>query len=287
MPTFDSPGPVAISLTLVMGDVRIVATDRRDVVVGVRPANDTPKSQKVAEQTTVDFRDGRLTIRTPKDLASMFGRPGGVDVEIEVPAGSTLDGDTGMGDLVTEGRLGDCKFRCGAGRVRIGDTGRLDLTTGAGEVSVVNVDGDCTVSTGTGDIRVGRIAGSATVKTANGPIRVGELAKYAKLVSANGEIQIDRALGGLTAKTAAGAVRVRAAVRGDVEMQTAFGELEIGIPEGTAAWLDLDSATGGIRNGLDEAGGPGRTDEQVKIRARTKFGDIVIHRSETDRSEGE
>jgi DUF4097 and DUF4098 domain-containing protein YvlB len=278
MSTFDSPGPVAISLTLLMGNVRIVASDRTDTVVGVRPAGDSAKARKAAEQTTVDFRDGRLTVRTPKDLASLFGKPGGVDVDIEVPTGSSLDGDTGLGDLVVEGRLGACKFKTGLGALHLGDTGRLDLVTGFGEVSVVDVDGDAEVSTGMGSLRLGRIAGTATVKNSNGAIQVAEVARSARLVSSNGEIQVDRVLGALVAKTAWGAIRVREAVRGDIEVQTAFGELEIGIPEGTAAWLELDAA-GGVHNLLGEAAGPAETDEQVKIRARTRFGDIVIRRS--------
>jgi hypothetical protein len=61
-------------------------------------------------------------------------------------------------------------------------------------------------------------------------------------------------------------------------MLTSFGELEVGVPEGTAAWLDLDTASG-IRNTLDAASGPGDATDRVVIHARTRFGDILIHRS--------
>jgi len=115
-------------------------------------------------------------------------------------------------------------------------------------------------------------------------VRVGEVRKSARLTTSNGDIVVERTEGGLVAKAAHGAIRVREAKRGEVVLQTAFGELEVGIPEGTAAWLDLDIA-GGIHNTLDATGGPADADEQVRIRARTRWGDIVILR--TEGTEGE
>jgi DUF4097 and DUF4098 domain-containing protein YvlB len=278
MPTFDTPGPVAVTVTLAMGDVRVIASDRTDTVVDIRPASGSAKSQKMAEQTTVDHVDGRVTIRTPKGLALMLGRPGGVDVDILVPSGSRLEGDTGMGDLVVEGRLGACRFKSGMGALRLGDTGPLDVSTGFGEVSVVAVDGDADVVTGSGELRLGRVTGSATVKNSNGGVHVDEVGRGSRLTTSNGDISVGRVSGGVTAKTARGSIRVREAKNGDVVLQTALGEVEIGIPEGTAAWLDLQTQ-GIVHNSLTEAGGPADTDEQVKIRARTSFGDISIHRS--------
>ena len=36
---------------------------------------------------------------------------------------------------------------------------------------------------------------------------------------------------------------------------------------------------GKVRNDLDAAAGPAESDEKAEVRARTAFGDIVIHRS--------
>ena len=278
MPTFRSPEPVAVALDIAMGDVRITASEGEDTVVSVRPSSDSAKSVKLAEQTVVEFDSGRLIVKTPKQLTNLFGRPGSVDVDIQVPAGSSLDGHTGLGDLTTEGRLGAVRFRSGMGVMRIADTGPLTISTGAGDVSVVSVDGEAEVTTGTGHLRLGSISGTATVKNSNGEIRVGELAKGTRLTTSNGDILVERVLEGVLAKTARGSIRVREAVRGKVEMLTSFGELEIGIPEGTAAWLDLDTP-GGIHNALEAVEGPGDAAEKVVIHARTRFGDILIHRS--------
>jgi hypothetical protein len=279
MPTFDSPGPIAVAISLAMGDVRITAADRADTVVEVRPSDDHAKSVKAAEQTTVEFAHGRLTVKTPKSLSSYLGRPGGVDVDIQLPSGSSLEGDTGMGDLTTDGRLGAVRFRSGMGELRISDTDSLSVSTGAGNVSAVSVNGDADITTGIGELRVGAIAGTAVLKSSSGVIRVGQVTKPAQLVTSYGDIFIDSVLGGALAKTALGSIRVREARQGKIEMLTSLGTIEAGIPEGTSAWLDLDTPAT-IQNTLTAAGGPGDAAEQVRIRARTKWGDIVIRRSE-------
>jgi hypothetical protein len=64
-----------------------------------------------------------------------------------------------------------------------------------------------------------------------------------------------------------------------VVVETAAGELEIGVREGTAAWLDLVTRFGTVRNTLDAGGAPTPGDATATIRARTSVGDIVISRS--------
>ena len=61
MPTFDTPEPIALSLELGVGDVRIVASDRTDTVVDVQPSDPSKKSDVTAvEQTRVEYANGSL-----------------------------------------------------------------------------------------------------------------------------------------------------------------------------------------------------------------------------------
>ncbi|WP_329396200.1 hypothetical protein [Streptomyces melanogenes] len=57
---------------------------------------------------------------------------------------------------------------------------------------------------------------------------------------------------------------------------TAIGDLEVGIRESTAAWLDVNTRMGIVRNALSTADAPGTEDHTVEVRARTGLGDIVI-----------
>ncbi len=51
-----------------------------------------------------------------------------------------------------------------------------------------------------------------------------------------------------------------------------------GIPEGVAAWLDLDTKYGRVDNRLAAAERPRPGEPVVEVRARRGFGDITVRR---------
>jgi len=66
---------------------------------------------------------------------------------------------------------------------------------------------------------------------------------------------------------------------GDVVLTAASGGMQIGIPQGTVAWLDLHSQFGRVRNELESTAEPSTNDPRVKITAKTYNGDVVVHRA--------
>jgi len=280
--TFETVEPIAVTLSLNVADIRISAGERTDTVVTVTP-NDASKKGDVeaAEQTRIEFSGGRLLVKAPRSWKHYtllkFGRES-VHVSIELPAGSTLDGEAWVGDLSCSGRLGECRYTTGAGDIRLERAGPVDIKTGAGRVSVDLVEGRSEI-TGSGPMRLGEVQGPAVVKNQNGAIWIGLAAGDLRCSSANGDISVDRALGALEAKTANGDVHVGEVVRGMVALKTAYGRLEIGIREGTAALLDVSSSFGRVENSLSSSDGPQASDETVQLRAHTSYGDIVIRRS--------
>jgi DUF4097 and DUF4098 domain-containing protein YvlB len=280
MPTFDTPGPILTTIDIGSGHVFLSASDRADTVVDVRPSDESVVADvQVAEQTRVEMANGQVSVTAPKKtLRSLFGRPGSIDVVIELPTDSRIQAKM-WADVRSEGRLGESTFDTAAGSVRLDQTGRLKVRTAAGDVAVARSVGSSDVGTMSGKIRLGDVDGAAVVKTANGDITLGTVTGDVRVNTANGDITVDRALDALEAKTAYGSIRVGEVVRGSVSLQTAFGELELGVREGTAAWLDVSSDYGSVRSHLDETAAPGPSDEAVEVRARTRFGDIVIRRS--------
>jgi len=99
-----------------------------------------------------------------------------------------------------------------------------------------------------------------------------------RLNAANGSIAIDVAHASVVAKSANGDVRLGEVVRGSVVLETQLGDLEVGIREGTAAWLDVRAAAGKVHNALDAAAAPEPSAETVEVRARTAVGEIAIRR---------
>ncbi|MGH8990686.1 MAG: DUF4097 family beta strand repeat-containing protein [Acidimicrobiia bacterium] len=288
MPTFDTPGPISVAFEIAVGDVRIIAGERHDTVVEVRPSDASHEPDvRAAQQTRVEHAAGRLVVRTPKPRTmGLFGKVGSIDVTIELPAGSNVQGDAAKATLRATGRLGKCRIAAAAGEIQLDHTGPVDLSTSAGAIAVDCVAGNAQIRTASGQMRMREIQGSAVLKSANGDCWVGEIAGDLRVSAANGDISVDRAGGGVSANTANGDVRVGGLARGSVELTTARGGIEVGVDTGTAARLDVSTKFGTVRNELDTVAGPEPSDETVDVRARTAFGDIVIRRSAASRPAG-
>ena len=282
MPTFDTPEPISVTVEFGVGDLRIVASDRTDTMVEVRPSDPAKKADvTAAEQTRVEFAGGRLLIKAPKSWRQYTWRGGGesVDVQVELPAGSHLRGEAGVAALRCSGRLGECRYKTGIGDIQLDRAGAVQLRTGVGDITVERAGGDAELTTGSGSLRIDGIDGTAVVKNSNGDTWIGRVNGDLRVNAANGRISVDQASGAVAAKSANGDVRLGEVAHGAVLAQTAFGKVEIGIRDGVAAWLDLNTRYGTVRNDLDTADRPGAGEEAVEVRARTAFGDITIHRS--------
>lgn len=279
MPSFKTPEPISATVHLETGAVRIIAGDRADTVVEVRPADPSRDADvRAAERTDVTYAQGKLQVKGPRQR-SLFSKGASIVVEIALPSGSEVQGSSPMADLTAQGALGECRFRTSAGTLIVEEAGPVRLDTGFGDVSVARATGSAEITTGSGVVRLDAVEGTAVIKNSNGEIKVGDCADSLKARSSNGAITIGRARGDISARTAVGAIRVGEAVRGTVNLETAAGDLEIGIREGTAAWLDVKSRVGALRNELGAADAPAGTEETVQVRGRTALGDITIRRA--------
>ncbi|XVQ85925.1 DUF4097 family beta strand repeat-containing protein [Microbispora siamensis] len=299
--TFETARPILAVLDMATGTVRINASDRTDTVVEVRPSDELNDADvQAARHTQVDYADGRLLVRTGKEHAgsasgwglslgklvesptnwarSLLLGPGSVDVTIDLPADSRLDAKT-AGTLLCRGPLGEVTLTTSYGDIRVEQAGRIRVKSTYGDISVTRASGHAEVTTTHGSIHIGEVDGTAAVKTSHGAVRIREVTGELRLNSAHGDITVDRALAGVAAKTAYAGVRIGEAVSGSIVMETTGGGLDLGIREGTAAWLDVSSTYGTVDVSLDPSDDPGRTGPIVEVRTHTTYGDVVIHRS--------
>jgi DUF4097 and DUF4098 domain-containing protein YvlB len=281
MSNYETPEPISVTLELGVGDVRIAASDRTDTVVEVRPSDEADESDvKAAQQVRVDYTNGMLRVTGPKARGFDFSRKTrSVDVAIELPSGSQVSAEMQMGDIRCAGRLGECRLKTSAGNVRLERTGPLRLDTSAGHVTADGITGNAKISTGSGKVQIGEVEGTAVVKNSNGDTTIDAVTGDVQVRAANGDICVERAGAGVDAKTSNGSIRLGEVARGSVVLETAMGDLEIGIAEGTAARLAVNTGFGHMHNLLENATRPEETDETVEVRGRTSYGDITIHRS--------
>ena len=278
MPTFDTAEPISVTARVEAGSIQFTAGDRLDTVVEVRPRD--PRKDldvRTADQTEVAYAGGVLTVRTPK--SSLFGRTGTVDVTVELPTGSRIDMTGSWVQVLGEGRLGEVRVKTSSGDVRFDTTGPLQLTASHGSITVDRVGGLAEITTSSGSLRVGLVEGPAVLKNSHGTTTVDAATGELRVSGANGDIEIRRAEDSVTATTAHGTLRVAEVARGTVQLETSYGSIEIGIREGTAAWLDVSSGSGQVRNALTAADAPEQTEDTVKVHARTRHGNIDVRRA--------
>ncbi|WP_378733248.1 hypothetical protein [Nocardia brasiliensis] len=160
MPTFETPEPITVTVDVLSGNVRVIASDRTDTVVEVRPTDASKKADvRAATQTRVDYAVGTLTVKAPREWRTYtpFGGNPSIEVTIEVPTDSRLKATVGAGRLQGTGELGEC-----------------DLEIAAGDITVERPRGSVTAKAAKGDIRIGEAArGVLRLETAMGELAVG------------------------------------------------------------------------------------------------------------------
>ncbi|MFJ9811478.1 DUF4097 family beta strand repeat-containing protein [Streptomyces sp. NPDC101158] len=175
MQKFATAAPVTAVVEIPAGRIRFVATDRSDATVEVLPA-DSSKSRdtKAAEQVEVDFTDGVLRVATPAADSRILGDRGSVEVTVQLPAGSRVEGKAAAAELRGEGRLGDVVFEGAYRRIRLDETASLRLTATDGDVEVGRLGGPAEISTQRGAVRIAEaVRGTVALSTQSGDIHIG------------------------------------------------------------------------------------------------------------------
>lgn len=279
MPTFAAPAPVPVLVDVPFGNLHVVAAERDDVVVTVLPADPGSSGSVRAAQEVRVARDGEtVTITYPgswKQWVLPFAS-GTADVTVELPTGSDVRGKTGT--LLAEGRLGTVELTLSSGDAHVDEVGRLDLRVSAGSVVVGRVSGPASVRASAGSVRIRELAGDGRVRATNGTTLVESVTGSLEVAGAHGDIAIGRVRGSLTAKSAHAGIRVDRVESGSVTLSTSYGSIDVGVPEGTAAWLDVGSEHGSVRNLLTPADGPVEDQATAEIRASTGHGHVVVRR---------
>ena len=268
MPTFDTPEPISATI------------DRETTVVDVHPGDaSNAEDVKAAEQARIVCANAQLLVKAPKLRSwSLRSAGGSIYVTIELPAGSQVHGTAQLPDFHCCGRLGVCRIKSGLGRIQLDRAATLSLKSGIGDIGVERATGDAEVTVGSGDVRLGALDGSAVVKNSNGDTWIGVAGGDVRLSAANGSISVDVAHG-VSARSPRTATSGWATPRtGSVVLETKIGDLEVGIREGAAAWLDVSATAGKVHNALDAADTPEPLAETVEVRARTSAGEVVIRR---------
>ena len=275
MPTFTTPAPIAATIEVAGAQVRITATDRTDTVVLVEPIDAASrKDVKVAEKTTVEFAGGRLAVKT-----TVSGdKAGSVAITIELPTGSSLATYLAHSEVHADGSFGGCELHLASGRVQVDRVDALRADIASGEVAIGHVAGRADIDGGAFGMRIGEVEGAVALSNSGGRTWIGRAFGDVELSSASCDFDIDRADGNVTATTASGAIRIGRMAHGQAKLMNGSGNIEVGISETAAAHVDVVSERASVRDTVSPGGNPEPSDGTVSVHARTRHGDIVVHR---------
>ncbi|WP_330457724.1 DUF4097 domain-containing protein [Streptomyces sp. NBC_00820] len=174
MQKFDTPAPISAVLDIPAGRVQFIAADRTNTTVEVRPANPSKsRDVKTAEKTTVTCGDGVLRITAQAPDNKLLGPSGSVEVTVQLPAGSHVEGRTGGAELRGVGRLGDVVFEGAYRQIKIDEAASVRLTAHDGDIEVGRLNGPAQISTARGDISIAEATrGAVVLSTQSGDISV-------------------------------------------------------------------------------------------------------------------
>lgn len=266
MPSFETPGPVALDVDIPSGDVTVRTWDEPRVDVEVTPGRGDDASRQAAAETRVEVveRSGHheVVIKAPKREGrfGFLGRGPELDVSIRCPEGADLDLTSHSADLDVRGRLGDVVARSASGDATIADARSVSFTTASGDLSAGAITGSLNVKSASGDISVRSVGGTASAGSVSGDIRIGETDGVATANSVSGDIELEAAGNGARVNSVSGDVRVASR-------------------PGLALWIDVQSVSGSVSSDLDVGDTPEGEAESAELRIRTVSGDVRITRA--------
>jgi DUF4097 and DUF4098 domain-containing protein YvlB len=172
---FDTSTAISTVVTIPAGRIQVIAADRADATVEVRPIDATKnRDVEAAEQTKVDFSDGVLRVTAPGEKNQLFGPSGAIEVTVQLPAGSRVEAKTSAAEFRGVGRLGEVDFDGAHGTIKIDEAAGVRMTAHAGDITVGRLTGPAEISNQKGDITVAEAtSGAVVLRTEMGNVTVG------------------------------------------------------------------------------------------------------------------
>ncbi len=259
--TFDTPGPVTVTLDVASGDIEVTVVDapRTEVEVSGYDKDEVPRV------LCDPMPDGSYRVSVEHRPKKFWGiritLGGGLSIELKVPKGTTIDGTSGAADFEATGTLAALGFRSGAGDLRFDDvTGDVQLSCASGDIEGRSVGGHLGFQGAAGDIEVGSVGNGLTGRSATGVISIGRLEGTSLITVGSGDIEL------------------RQVGPGSVDARAISGDMHVGVRQGLGVWLDVSSRSGDVRSTLETTRrGDAEPDiPQLELTLNTVSGDIDV-----------
>ncbi|HVA06655.1 MAG TPA: DUF4097 family beta strand repeat-containing protein [Acidimicrobiales bacterium] len=281
---FATPDKVLVNVENEVGSVVITAVESGTTTVSLE--SDTPGAEERVERAVVECHGSgsrqTVIVRIPHSHGMKFIRRNGVTVRIDMPPGGDVDVKTASADIELNGSVGDLSVKTASGDVTADDAaGDVRVATASGDLSVETVGGDLRMQSASGDVQVVSVSGRAQVTSQSGDIELAAVGDGADIRSASGDIRLGRVSGDSSIVGVSGDTRVLSFAEGELRVRSVSGDIQIGIPHGTAFQVDAQSMSGAVRSEIPLGDTPdsGGGNPEVVISARSVSGDFLVERA--------
>jgi putative adhesin len=265
MPTFQTPGPLLLSLRIPAGAIMIETTDGVETEVELEPLDRA--AEQVIEDATVELRGGpggghELVVEIEERRFLVFSTAPRVRARIRCPHGADLDVKTVSADVRCEGSLGTAAVK-----------------SVSGDVALPSMAGDARVKSVSGDVRLGQVEGVVEVQTVSGDVNAAGANGNVSITTVSGDLRVDDAGRSVTTKSVSGDQFV-GSVKAGAMCQSVSGDVYVAVPPGLQVYIDANSRSGDVSSELDPSEGDApQGGEVAELRVKTMSGDIRIARA--------
>lgn len=266
---FEFPVTGAVDAEFRLAGGRVETTTQAGLTtatVTVEPMDGSDVSKEAAERTTVEMHGNTLTVKAP-DIDSgswLRGRRGAkIAVTATLPADSSIELRSASADASLHG-----VYRS------------VSVHTASGDAFVETVTGDLHANAASGDIKAGHVGGDLKVNSASGDLHAEQVDGSVNIHTASGDVELGSVGQGARANTASGDITITKLIRGNAKINSASGDIEVGVGAGTGVYMDISSMSGRARSQLDTSSAPvNSNDPDVTLHLRSMSGDITVKRS--------
>lgn len=208
------------------------------------------------DQTRIDLTGNRLVARTPT-TAPLRTVP--LSIKVRAPEQSHVGVRTGSGAVTLTGQAS-----------------RVQIQSGAGEISVDRASASTTVRTGSGQLRLGEMTADVQVRSGSGGVEIASLESSSSIVTGSGGVWVGALRADVLVRSGSGDIDIADATRGEAELITGSGAIQVAVHRGVRAEVDLTSSTGIVYSDLAVSSEPSEQEAALRVYGRTGNGDARI-----------
>lgn len=277
--TFHTPESVRLRVEVWVGRVDLHAVDTDQTTVDLEPMHGDETAQDLIANARVEQHGDQIDVLLPRVKSGFFGRKGHVQATITVPTDSAITVKTGSADLYATGTFGDAEVETGSGDVQLETIAYGKFHTGSGDVDIRTTNGSLQGKTGSGDLTLGAVEVDADLVTGSGDLLIDAVAGDLKAKVGSGDVVVKSTGNGIDAMAGSGDILVRRIERGQLKAKTGSGDVQVGVAEGTAAYLDVTTVSGDVTSELDGTESPTDDAPTASITVQSGSGDVVLQRA--------